>query len=438
MAPVNESSREAEPAAPRRRPLSTPMLLRSYLLLGSLVLAGVALFFTNRVVRRLEEQSSTLSLVMARLLAASTAQVATTEDARFLASLGDIAAPITFAFIITDLDGRPQAWNSQTGLDPSSVADEVVQNADLAHPPEEVAYLLRKVREYERRNERIAMIRPSDDHVIGYFYYGPTGIEKEIRWVPWVLLGAAGMFAAIGITWYRSVRRSEQNLIWAGMAKETAHQLGTPISSLMGWMELMRDQAVKEGERTSVETGLFDEVEKEVFQDIERLKKVASRFGHIGSLPSLTQQDVVPIVAMTVGYYRRRLPQQGLKIQIVEDFEEDVPPVNVNAELMGWVVENLVKNAIDACDSKAGRIEVSVRRNPESETVELSVRDNGRGIAPADQKRIFDPGFTTRKRGWGLGLTLARRIIEEYHGGRLELRASAPGEGSEFVALFPV
>jgi hypothetical protein len=121
-----------------------------------------------------------------------------------------------------------------------------------------------------------------------------------------------------------------------------------------------------------------------------------------------------------------------------EHFDPNVPRVNVNAELMGWVVENLIKNAIDASDPRAGRIEVTVRRHPEAETVEISVKDNGRGIAPADQRRIFTPGFTSKKRGWGLGLTLARRIVEEYHGGRLELRSSAPGKGSEFVIVFPV
>jgi signal transduction histidine kinase len=207
----------------------------------------------------------------------------------------------------------------------------------------------------------------------------------------------------------------------------------------MGWLELARDQAVARPDGiTEIPTPLFVDVEREIASDLERLRKVASRFGHIGSLPALSPQDIVPIVASTVSYYRRRLPQQGLGMTLTESFDEDVPPINVNAELMGWVVENLVKNAIDASDAKTGHIDVSVRRRPESETVEISVKDNGRGIPPAQQRRVFEPGFTTRKRGWGLGLTLVRRIVEDYHGGRVELRWSVPGQGSEFVVCFPV
>jgi NtrC-family two-component system sensor histidine kinase KinB len=422
-----------------KRPLPTPTLLRGYLVVGSLVLASFALFYANRVVNRLNEQTRALSGVMARVIASSAAQVREYPDSSLVLMYRELIGPISFPIIITDEGGRPQVWRNDPALDAIRLSDEEIAAADLRHPEPAMARLLQFVAEFDRERRPVPLVSPRDGTVLGYLHYGTTGIVREIRWVPWLLFFAAALFATVGIVWFRSLRRSEQNRIWAGMAKETAHQLGTPISSLMGWLELARDQAVSRPDGiTELPTPLFADIEREIASDLERLRKVASRFGHIGSLPALTPQDIVPIVASTVGYYRRRLPQQGLGMTLTESFDADVPPINVNAELMGWVVENLVKNAIDASDAKTGRIDVSVRRRPESETVEIAVKDNGKGIPPADQKRVFEPGFTTRKRGWGLGLTLVRRIVEDYHGGRVELRWSAPGQGSEFVVCFPV
>jgi NtrC-family two-component system sensor histidine kinase KinB len=428
--------------APRVRPrrsVPTSTLLRGYLVVGSLILASFALWYTNRVVTRLNEQTRALSAVMARVIALSSAQVHETPDSTLILLYRDLIGPITFPIVITDESGRPRVWRNHPQLESLRLTDEEISTADLRNPGPDLRLLLRMVEEFDRQHRPEPLVSLRDGRVLGYLHYGSSGIVEEIRWVPWLLFLAAALFATVGIVWFRSLRRSERNRIWAGMAKETAHQLGTPISSLMGWVELVRDQAKPRADGvTEVPTELFRDVEKEVAQDLERLRKVASRFGHIGSQPQLSMQDIVPIVASTVDYFRRRLPQQGLSVQLLSSYDPNVPPINVNAELMGWVVENLIKNALDATDTKSGRIDVAIRRRPESETVEISVRDNGKGIAPADQKRIFEPGFTTRQRGWGLGLTLARRIVEEYHGGRIELRSSAPGQGSEFVVSFPL
>ncbi|MDZ4804248.1 MAG: HAMP domain-containing sensor histidine kinase [Candidatus Eisenbacteria bacterium] len=422
-----------------KRPLPTATLLRGYLVVGSLVLASFALFYTNRVVNRLNAQTRALSAVMARVIALSSAQVHEYPDSALISLYRDLIGPISFPIVITDENGRPRVWRGSPALDAIVIPEKELSDADPRNPGPALKNLLQRVTEFDRQLRPEPLISPRDGRILGYLHYGHTGIVGEIRWVPWLLFGAAALFATVGIVWFRSLRRSEQNRIWAGMAKETAHQLGTPISSLMGWLELAGDQArARPDGVTEIPTALFQDVEREIASDLERLRKVANRFGHIGSLPVLTPQDIVPIVASTVGYYRRRLPQAGLGLALVESFDPDVPFINVNAELMGWVVENLVKNAIDATDARTGRIEVSVRRRPESETVEISVRDNGKGIPPADQRRVFEPGFTTKKRGWGLGLTLVRRIVEDYHGGRIELRSSLPEKGSEFVISFPV
>jgi signal transduction histidine kinase len=178
------------------------------------------------------------------------------------------------------------------------------------------------------------------------------------------------------------------------------------------------------------------EILDEMENDAERLQKVAMRFGQVGSLPRLEIQDVAPIVSEAVRYFRRRIPHLGKDVEIRERYEL-VPPVSVNKELIEWVVENILKNAVDATDRRNGKIEVEVLRRRETETVEVRISDQGKGMSPTEMKSVFAPGFTTKQRGWGLGLTLAKRIVEEYHGGRIWVARSAPGEGSTVVISFP-
>jgi len=222
-----------------------------------------------------------------------------------------------------------------------------------------------------------------------------------------------------------------------GLAKETAHQLGTPLSSLLGWIELLRERVRMDPDsEVKIERDFLMQTLDEMHNDVERLTKVSARFSQIGSQPALTPQDLAPVVAEAVGYLKRRLPDLGRKVTIAERYGE-VPPVNANRELLEWVVENLLVNAMTALEGKPGRIEVTLERRPEVESVELEVTDTGRGMSLDEQKRAFDPGFSTKKRGWGLGLALAKRIIEDYHGGRIAIRQSAPGKGTTFVISFP-
>jgi signal transduction histidine kinase len=170
-------------------------------------------------------------------------------------------------------------------------------------------------------------------------------------------------------------------------------------------------------------------------RDIERLAKVAQRFSHVGSTPVLHLQDVNPIVRQAVQYMRRRLPR-GDEVEIRERYEE-VPPINLNRELLEWALENLLSNAVTALEGRRGVIEVSVERRKETEEVEVVVSDSGHGMAPLEQRRAFEPGYTTKLRGWGLGLALVRRVVQDYHGGRIFIRYSAPGEGTTMVIGFP-
>ena len=249
-------------------------------------------------------------------------------------------------------------------------------------------------------------------------YYGNSQLVGELRVFPFVQLGVVGLFVLIGYAGFSYVRRSEQSSLWVGMAKEAAHQLGTPLSGLMGWTELLRSTPLAPDQAEAV-----DEIEA----DTQRLLRVTSRFSDIGSLPKLSPQPLDLAIEETAAYIRRRLPSLGRVVEL----EVSVPDgliVDLNSELFSWVIENLLKNAVDAMDRDGGRVSIDVMRQSGEAVIDVS--DTGKGIPRADFGNVFRPGYSSKKRGWGLGLSLARRIVEDYHGGRIRLFESRVGEGS--------
>jgi hypothetical protein len=258
-----------------------------------------------------------------------------------------------------------------------------------------------------------------------YVHYDESPLVTELRWFPYIQLLFVGLFIGVGYVGFSYVRRSEQSNLWVGMAREAAHQLGTPISSLMGWTEILRMPGLDEDQR-------MDAVE-EIDKDVQRLNRVAARFSDIGSMPKLEERDLGPIVEQTADYVRRRAPRRGRRVTIDVDMPDPVV-ARVNEELFAWVIENLLKNALDAIEED-GRIEVT--GFDDGEFINIDVRDTGCGIDRREWRNIFRPGFSTKKRGWGLGLSLAQRVVEEYHEGSIRLMESTPGEGSRFRVEIP-
>ncbi|MEX1055343.1 MAG: HAMP domain-containing sensor histidine kinase [Rhodothermales bacterium] len=259
-----------------------------------------------------------------------------------------------------------------------------------------------------------------------YIFYDDSRLVRELRFFPYVQLLFVGLFILVGYLGFSYVRRSEQSSLWVGMAKEAAHQLGTPISSLMGWTELM-----KSGELTTEQQ---EDAIEEIENDIQRLSRVASRFSDIGSLPKLDVRPVAPVVEATAEYIRRRMPRQARSVEL----NVSVPPelrAPLNAELFEWVIENLLKNALDAIESDRGSIDITAQK--EGGRVLIDVKDSGKGIDRRNWKNVFRPGYSTKKRGWGLGLSLAKRIVEDYHGGSLTLVSSRVGYGTTFRIALP-
>ena len=260
--------------------------------------------------------------------------------------------------------------------------------------------------------------------VVQVVHYGESPLARLIRLFPFVQLAVVGLFVLVGYLGFSYVRRSEQSSLWVGMAREAAHQLGTPLSSIIGWVELLRL-----GDDGPAPDVVADELER----DVDRLKRVADRFEKIGSTPILTATPVAPLLEAVADYMRPRLSVSG-GVTLGVAAGADVA-ARLNADLFEWVVENLFKNALDAMEgvpAPPGGHRVDAEARVEGGRVVVRVRDTGKGMDRATARHVFRPGFSTKRRGWGLGLSLARRIVESYHGGALTVEATRPGGGTTF------
>lgn len=253
-----------------------------------------------------------------------------------------------------------------------------------------------------------------------YIYYGQSLLLQRLAWFPYVQLGVVTVFLLVALLALLSTKRAEQNKVWVGLTKETAHQLGTPISSLMAWMAVMHE--------AYPDDALIDEMEA----DVRRLEMVAERFSKIGSAPKLHPEAVGPIVERVAEYIARRIPKS---VELTVDLRDESELIPISAPLVEWVVEVLCKNAADAMP---GVGQIGISGGKKGDRYVIDVADTGKGIERKHHKTVFRPGFTTKQRGWGLGLSLAKRIIEEYHHGRIYVLRSAPGEGTVFRIELPI
>jgi len=289
-------------------------------------------------------------------------------------------------------------------------------NMDSAKAAVDKNYLSRKLANLRSINsEPITYTDPIDSTKINRYYYGHTKLLNEVRYYPLIQLLIVGLFIIVTVTALRSSYRSVQNQVWAGMAKETAHQLGTPVSSLEGWVEMLKEKPEN--------NMIVQELEK----DVSRLRLVSDRFGKIGSTPHLEELDLVKQISSMVEYMRRR---SSGKIQfIMNTHGRQQLPAQVSAPLFDWVIENLLKNALDAMEGK-GSITIDIMEKKDQ--VMIDITDTGKGISRQNIANVFKPGFTTKKRGWGIGLSLSRRIIEQYHKGEIYVKSSEAGKGTIF------
>ncbi|TAH13142.1 MAG: sensor histidine kinase [Sphingobacteriia bacterium] len=295
-------------------------------------------------------------------------------------------------------------------------------NLDTAFIQSDSTYLKKKLAEFIAFNkEPIILVLNQNPYTINKYYYGESKLLKEVKWYPFVQLLVVALFVLIAFIALQTQYKSSQNQLWASMAKETAHQLGTPVSSLEGWLEIL-----KEKKETAT-------IVPEIAKDIDRLQLITDRFGKIGSTPSLHPQPPVIRVLQVVNYMKKRSSEQ-IVFTVDHDHLEQLE-INLSPTLFEWVFENLIKNALDAMDGQ-GAIHINFKRQ-ENDLVIL-VTDTGKGIPSNQIKHVFKAGYTTKKRGWGIGLSLSKRIIEQYHNGKLFVKWSDPSKGTCFSIILPI
>lgn len=382
------------------------------LVIALLIVAGT-LYYTNNLVSKLQEKERQI----VELYAKGIEYVANTTnpdvDITFL--FDNIIKPIDFPLILSDAENNVNFYDKSstrnieidTSLNQEQFnifISETISKMDAAHPPIEVTY--------------------EDSIVLTKIHYGDSEHIVQLRYYPYVQLVIAAMFIILGYVGFSSIKRSEQSNIWVGMAKETAHQFGTPISSLMGWLEMLKIN-YKEPDKVL-------DITEEISNDVEKLNKITYRFSKIGSKPELSKTIVIEELKRVTAYFERRLPQTGKLVELKITGDEN-SCAELNPELFEWVIENLIRNALDAIEKQTGIIEMTVKDT--KKYIEVDVADSGKGIDINRRKDVFRPGYSTKKRGWGLGLSLTKRIIEGYHGGKIFVKSSIPGEGTTFKIL---
>lgn len=375
-------------------------LWKFILFLFAVLIGAGTLWYTESFLRELRAQE----LTQAQELAGAYRNILNADDvANLTFELNIIQSNSTIPIILTDEDGQLiEALN--------------VDRKKLESNPKE---LEKKLAEMRQEAEPIKVVFGEGQPQYQYLYYQNSILLTKLRYYPWILLAVISLFVVIAYIAFSNARKSEQDRVWNGLAKETAHQIGTPLTSLMGWIEYLRGKEV--GETVVVE------MEK----DINRLNTITERFSKIGSRPVLSKHMIAAVTGEAVSYLQARSPR---KISVSFDPAPEVEEllINLNKPLYEWVIENLIRNAIDAIEVEGA---ISVRMRATQRNVVVEVEDTGKGIAANKQKTVFRPGYTTKRRGWGLGLSLAKRIIEEYHGGRIFVAHSETGKGSIFRIL---
>jgi len=368
------------------------------LLIVAVLIAIGTLWYTETFLKELRAEEGK----RAQIWAEATKILATEEDgSQLLLALQVAGQNTTIPIIMTDADTN------------------IIQHRNLKVPrtnPDK--FIAKELQRMIDENEAIVFDISEDEKNL--IFYRDSSILTQLRIYPMVLLGVIGLFIMIAYMAFSNVRRSEQNRVWTGMAKETAHQIGTPLSSLMGWIEILRSQ--------DANAEALQEMEK----DVARLKTITDRFSKIGSIPKLELADIAMATENAMNYMNRRSSNR-----ITLEFHNELSTpifIPLSLQLYGWVIENLIRNAIDAIEGK-GRIDVTLTEL--NNNVQIEVQDTGKGLAAGTAKAIFRPGFTTKTRGWGLGLSLAKRIIDEFHGGKISVAKTALGKGTTFKIVLP-
>ena len=368
-------------------------------LVGVFLVIGL-LSYTSFLSRELREDNREVVKLYAEIIAGA---VNDDSNSNIDFIFENIIKKVKFPIIQSDTKKNPQLWtNLPKKVNTYEERISFIKSMDVINEPIPLVY-------FDQESEPITF---------GYLHYGDSSLIQKIKLWTYVEIISIGLFICIGFVGFSYIRHSEKQNIWIGLSRETAHQLGTPVSALLGWLDYLKH------EKTDLEKIL-----PEIESDIERLQQVNRRFSKMGSKPEVEYFNLSKRISSTLEYLEKRMPSLGGKVILVNKIDPDVK-IKANGTLISWAVENLIRNGIDAINKENGKIEVALKQDVHY--VKIHITDNGCGIPKKDWKNIFRPGFTTKNSGWGLGLSLCERIIKDVHGGKVSVLASSISEGTTF------
>ena len=375
------------------------------LLIGFLLFTGF-LFYSKWIVESLREDNRNIVQMYSEIIAEAV-KSETDENLNFI--FDKIITQIQFPIIQSDALGNPQSWKNipSDWMDPS-VIKQSQDFMDQQNAPIELFF-----------SDPVT----GEKQLLGYLHFGDSHLIRQLLWLPYLEIGVICFFICLGIIGFTYIRKTENNNIWTGMAKETAHQLGTPVSALIGWTQRLKSHPDE-----------ITDIIPEIEADVNRLEQVGNRFGKIGSSPKLNYVKVLELIKGVINYLNRRLPSNKLKIEIEHKISPEIK-VKANETLLSWAIENVIKNGLDSLRSNAGTVYVKI--SSERRGIHILIKDEGKGILKRNWKKVFQPGFTTKKHGWGFGLSLSYRIIKELHHGTIRILESSPDTGTTVEIHIP-
>ena len=389
----------------------TSLRIKVSLLIIALIIASGTLYYTQNLVTKLQEKERQIVQLYAKSIEYVANSFNQDSDITFL--FDNVIKPIDFPLIMTDANDKVKSTDNIKNIS----YDSTLSKKELDK------FFSKKIKEMDKIHSPI-LVTYADTVILNKIHYGDSDLINQLKFYPFLQIIIAGLFIIIGYIGFSNIKSNEQSNIWVGMAKETAHQFGTPISSLMGWLEMLK---INYTDKDKV-LDIADEIDN----DVEKLQKITYRFSKIGATPEIKPKVVLSEIRNVINYFERRLPQTGKNVELKISGDENIK-AEINTELFEWVIENLIKNALDAIENKKGLITISIKEA--HKFVDIEVTDNGKGIDLKRRKDIFRPGYSTKRRGWGLGLSLSKRIIEDYHSGKISVKTSAPGVGTTFRIL---
>ena len=375
------------------------------LILGMILITGIVIY-SQWIVEKLREDNRNIVQMYSEIIAEAV-ESESDENLNFI--FDKIISRIQFPIIQSDANGIPQSWKNI----PFEEQDlsRIKQNQELM----------------DQQNAPIKLFFSDpvtgEKQLLGYLHFGDSNFIHQLLWLPYLEIGVICFFICLGIMGFTYIRKTENNNIWTGMAKETAHQLGPPVSALIGWTQRLKSHPDE-----------ITDIISEIEADVNRLEQVGERFGKIGSSPKFNTVKVLELIKGVVNYLNRRLPSDKLIIEIEHNISPEIE-VKANETLLSWAIENVIKNGLDSLRSNEGTVDVKI--SSDAKGIQIIIQDDGKGILRRNWKKVFQPGFTTKKHGWGFGLSLSYRIIKELHDGTIQILKSAPDIGTTVEIHIP-